>query len=289
MEVAYFELNFKPNVALVSVVRRFVTEFYQRFLGDPDGTSRVALATHELLENAVKYSKDGETTIRIGDRCEQTVPRIVRIPCCATAPARSTFVAIRELLDGIAKAPDAFKFYQQLIAVRAKQRQQSGLGLTRICAEGEIRRSPITSTATRFASRPRPRSERCVEWSRSYRSAAMTSPGAAAHRDGPSIQVWVKGNADYAALDALETLLTRIHAEAGRSDVRETVVDLRELEFMNSSCFKSFVTWINDIQELEERKQYKVKFRSNPKMHWQKRSLHSLRCFAVELISVEET
>jgi hypothetical protein len=135
MEVAYFELNFKPNVALVSVVRRFVAEFYQRFLGDPDGTSRVALATHELLENAVKYSKDGETTIRI--EVEQNVPRVVRIVLRNRASEKH-LAAIRELLDGIASAPDAFQFYQQLIATRAKQRQQSGLGLTRICAEGEM-------------------------------------------------------------------------------------------------------------------------------------------------------
>jgi hypothetical protein len=110
----------------------------------------------------------------------------------------------------------------------------------------------------------------------------------AAHHEGTTIQAWIKGNADYAALDALEMLLTRTHAEAGRLGVAEVVIDLRELEFMNSSCFKSFVSWVNDIQELAEAKQYKVKFRSNPKMHWQKRSLHSLRCFAVELITVTE-
>jgi hypothetical protein len=57
---------------------------------------------------------------------------------------------------------------------------------------------------------------------------------------------------------------------------------------MNSSSFKSFVSWITNIQELEADHQYKVKFLSNPSMHWQKRSLHSLRCFAVELITVTE-
>ena len=69
----------------------------------------------------------------------------------------------------------------------------------------------------------------------------------------------------------------------------EAVIDLRDLEFMNSSCFKSFVSWITDIQELEPAQQYKVRFLSNSKLHWQKRSLHSLRCFAVELITVTET
>lgn len=133
---AYFELNFKPNVQLVSVVRRFVTEFYQRFLSDPDGTSRVALATHELLENAVKYSKDGETTIRI--EVEQTKPKIVRIVLRNRAEP-ANIEAIREVLDGVNKAEDSFTFYQTLIAAKAKKREGSGLGLARICAEGEMK------------------------------------------------------------------------------------------------------------------------------------------------------
>lgn len=110
----------------------------------------------------------------------------------------------------------------------------------------------------------------------------------AAHHEGATLSAWLKGNADYAALDALEMLLTRAHSEATRLRVSEMVVDLRQLEFMNSSCFKCFLSWITDIQELEPDRQYKVKFLSNPQLHWQKRSLHSLRCFAVELITVVE-
>src|SRR5689334_12526069 len=110
----------------------------------------------------------------------------------------------------------------------------------------------------------------------------------AANHEGSTINAWLKGNADYAALDALEMLLTRLHSEADRLSITNVTVDLRELEFMNSSCFKSFVTWITEIQQMEADRQYKVTFLSNPKLHWQKRSLHSLRCFAVELITVTE-
>jgi anti-anti-sigma factor len=112
--------------------------------------------------------------------------------------------------------------------------------------------------------------------------------GSAQHED-TRITVSLKGNADYAALDALEMMLDRLHEQADRLSIKEAVVDLRQLEFMNSSCFKSVVNWITEIQQMEAERQYRVTFLSNPKLHWQKRSLHSLRCFAVELITVIES
>jgi len=133
----YVELNFRPNVQLVSVVRRFVSEFYQRTLSDPDGTSRVALATHELLENAVKYSKDGETTIRIEVKADAS-PRTVSIMLRNRAEEQH-IAAIREIVDGLGACKDAFTFYQDLLVSKARNKEGSGLGLARICAEGEMR------------------------------------------------------------------------------------------------------------------------------------------------------
>jgi len=105
--------------------------------------------------------------------------------------------------------------------------------------------------------------------------------------DGGSIRASLKGNADGAAIDALASLLAQVHVEAARLGASETVVDLRELEFMNSSCLKRFVTWISNIQALDGSARYRVKFLSNPTMHWQKRSLHALRSFADDLVTVE--
>lgn len=106
--------------------------------------------------------------------------------------------------------------------------------------------------------------------------------------EGTTINVVLDGNADYTALDALETLLGRVHSEASRLGVTRAVVDLRRLEFMSSSCFKCFISWIADIQGMEPEQRYTICLVSNPKLHWQKRSLHSLRCFAAELITVTE-
>jgi hypothetical protein len=137
---AYFELNFRPNVALVSVVRRFVSELCERFLDDPDGTSRVALATHELLDNAVKYSTDGEATIRIEVAVRSAAPRTVRIRLSNRAEPRH-LAELGEIIEGARRAGDADGFYQTVIARSAKRRDRSGLGLARICAEGEMEMS----------------------------------------------------------------------------------------------------------------------------------------------------
>ena len=61
---AYLELSFAPNAKLVSMVRRFVMQFYREMLSD-DAASRTGLATHELLENAVKFSTDQATRLRV--------------------------------------------------------------------------------------------------------------------------------------------------------------------------------------------------------------------------------
>jgi hypothetical protein len=68
--------------------------------------------------------------------------------------------------------------------------------------------------------------------------------------------------------------------------IPEVQIDLRELEFMNSSCFKSFVSWISEVSELTSG-HYRIRFLSNPSILWQHRSLHALSCFAAELVTIE--
>ena len=137
MQRPYFELNFRPNFALVTVVRRFVSEFNQRFLDEPD-SARVALATHELLENAVKFSADGGTTIRM--EIVDTPERDKRVRVILRNRAEAGNIdAVKRLLAGLTDAASPFGFYQQLLVKRAKIRDGSGgLGLARICAEAEM-------------------------------------------------------------------------------------------------------------------------------------------------------
>ncbi|MBA3538813.1 MAG: hypothetical protein H0T79_04230 [Deltaproteobacteria bacterium] len=107
-------------------------------------------------------------------------------------------------------------------------------------------------------------------------------------RDGaPRIRVKLIGTADVRALVHLETLAPDVHAEVLRLGVRDVLVDVTSLEFMNSSCMKTFVTWIGLDQALEPAQQYRIHFISNPDIHWQRRSLHALSRFAADLVTVE--
>jgi hypothetical protein len=99
------------------------------------------------------------------------------------------------------------------------------------------------------------------------------------------VRLTFTGNADGKAIQPLEDLLEKLHPEVVRVGAKKVIVDFLNLEFMNSSCFKSFVAWISKVQE--ETEQYRVTFLSNPETLWQRRSLHALSCFAADLISIE--
>lgn len=100
------------------------------------------------------------------------------------------------------------------------------------------------------------------------------------------ISVAFSGEADVEAKPEIDVVMHKIHDEALRLTAERVEVDLRQLEFMNSSCFKVFVTWLSDVQELDKEKQYRIHLLSNPNLHWQRRSLAALSCFAVDLVTI---
>ena len=111
---------------------------------------------------------------------------------------------------------------------------------------------------------------------------------AVAVSDRPAIvHVRLVGDANMSAVDHLGQSLADVHGRALRDGVSEVVVDLRQLDFMNSACFKKVVTWITRVEEVDAARRYRIRFLSNPKIHWQRRSLHALHMFAIDLISVD--
>jgi hypothetical protein len=105
--------------------------------------------------------------------------------------------------------------------------------------------------------------------------------------EGTAITLLLVGDGNMNAIASLEEVLNHLHAEAYRIHAEVVTLDLANLEFMNSACFKKVLAWIDRVQQMDPSSQYRIRFLSNPKVLWQRRSLHALRCFAVDLITLE--
>lgn len=127
----YFELHVRPSIKILSTIRRFVSEFYERVLNDADVSSRLAVATHELLENAIKYATTPETTLRI-EYVPETAIVVIRL-WNDTSPAH--IAKLRDLLDRMAAASSPSMFYEALLRGDLPSPSNGGVGLARIYAD----------------------------------------------------------------------------------------------------------------------------------------------------------
>jgi hypothetical protein len=103
--------------------------------------------------------------------------------------------------------------------------------------------------------------------------------------EGDVLTITFSGTGDVGAVELLADYLKRAHVEAERLSVSEVTCDFRKLSFMNSSCFKSFVVWIDTVKNAS--RPYRIRFLTDPEMHWQKRSLEALRRLATSVVTVE--
>jgi hypothetical protein len=123
-------------------------------------------------------------------------------------------------------------------------------------------------------------------------SADMTSGpagtfSATIERDEDVVTVRLKGDANMSAVGPIGQALTDAHDLAIGRPTSVVLIDFRQLEFMSSACFKKFVGWLDAVQSAPPATQYRVRFLSNPQYHWQRRSLHALQCFALDLVTIE--
>lgn len=129
-----FRLQIQPEPRMVSIVRRFVEESFEKLVGDPDAVFRVSLAVHELLENAAKYGIGEKTGLSVHFEAtghsasirltNQTTPEHIK--------------RLRTCVGEIQASSKPNEHYQTLMRRTFGIREESGLGLARIRAEGEL-------------------------------------------------------------------------------------------------------------------------------------------------------
>jgi hypothetical protein len=124
-----FELSIRPSVAIIAMTREFVFTFANRILGDVDMSSRLAVTVHELLENCLKYSTDGEATLSVELGAGKVSMKV------RNRAGEDQITALREALAELAEATNPSAFYTMALMRAAKRKEGSGLGLARIWAE----------------------------------------------------------------------------------------------------------------------------------------------------------
>jgi two-component sensor histidine kinase len=131
-----FELSLEPNPRMVSIVRRFVEETFEKLVGDPDAIFRISMAAHELLENGAKYAVGRRAVLRVVlEEKETGASAHIAI---TNETTKEHVERLRARISEIAETDDPFGLYQTLMRRSSKIREESGLGLARIRAEGEM-------------------------------------------------------------------------------------------------------------------------------------------------------
>jgi hypothetical protein len=85
----------------------------------------------------------------------------------------------------------------------------------------------------------------------------------------------------------LNPFVDAVHAHVLEAGAKEIRVDLTALEFCNSSGFKSFIHWIERIQQAPEPKRYKLRFLSTKERKWQRTSLLALSCYGINIVQID--
>jgi hypothetical protein len=99
----------------------------------------------------------------------------------------------------------------------------------------------------------------------------------------------LEGDADARSQSALENLLVSVHDEAVRRGAPEVTVDFRDCDFVNSSCLKAFIVWLDRIQKLPPGQHYRLRFLADEGKPWQRRSFQAIAALAGDLFQIEVT
>jgi len=103
--------------------------------------------------------------------------------------------------------------------------------------------------------------------------------------DGEVLRVVFAGTGDLDAVASLGAFLPKVHQHAVVHGALEVQFDFGALEFMNSSCFKAFVTFIDNAKTVAAG--YRIRFITTSRHHWQRRSLEALRRLAMGIVVIQ--
>jgi len=103
-----------------------------------------------------------------------------------------------------------------------------------------------------------------------------------------SVTVRLRGWADCPEVaEALNALWMQVHTHALDLKAGHVLVDMRELEFISSSGYRTMVVWLSHLAEAKEGERYGIHFRVDSARDWQRRGPAALSFFARGLVTME--
>ena len=125
-----FELHGSRSVDQLPDLRRFIEKLHKRL--DSDLVARVSMVVHELYENALKFSSDGNASLVIDVVTTNPTHLTVRTTNRASIQNRE---AVQERFARLKSAGSPMLHYLELMKT---SKSLGGLGLGRVAAEGEM-------------------------------------------------------------------------------------------------------------------------------------------------------
>jgi len=135
-ETLRLEMEIAPDVARISAARRVVDELTAHVASNEDVAWRLGMATHELLENVLKYGEDEGASVHL-DFGVRDGARVASLR--VRNRSRGDHIAsLKRIVGAIQGAEDPWAFYLAAMEETSKKTEGSGLGLARIRAEGDM-------------------------------------------------------------------------------------------------------------------------------------------------------
>jgi len=102
---------------------------------------------------------------------------------------------------------------------------------------------------------------------------------------GEQVAVQLVGCLDLETAPLLRHFLAQLTRGVQAGELLEVEFDVRELYLLSSSAISHFAVWLKGLKAAERIRA--VRFRTNPNLAWQRRSLDALRRLAEPLVNVE--
>ena len=108
--------------------------------------------------------------------------------------------------------------------------------------------------------------------------------------DGKVLHAHASGSVERpGAHEELARFLDRVLREADLLKPREVAIDVRDLEFVDTTGVRKLTLWVGGLRDRPTPMPFGLRFVTSAKVNWQRRSLEVLRVLAVGTLTIETT